>query len=194
MEVRLLGSLEVVVEGAPVEIEAPKERAVLEVLALRSGEVVPSAALIDALWGEDPPPSAPKSLHSHVSRLRQALPEGTIATVGAGYRLCLDPDDVDAIRLARLAGAARQAAAGDDPGRALLLAEEAQRLWRGAPLGDLADGELRRGQTVRLEELRATTGELRVDARLALGDHEQVVAELEALVARSRCGNGAGPS
>lgn len=183
MEVRLLGSLEVVVEGAPVEIEAPKERAVLEVLALRSGEVVPSAALIDALWGEDPPPSAPKSLHSHVSRLRQALPEGTIATVGAGYRLCLDPDDVDAIRLARLAGAARQAAAGDDPGRALLLAEEAQRLWRGAPLGDLADGELRRGQTVRLEELRATTGELRVDARLALGDHEQVVAELEALVA-----------
>ncbi len=183
MEVRILGPLEVEGETGPLSVPTPKERAVLEVLALRGGDVVPTDVLIDALWGIDPPRSAAKSLQSHVSRLRRALPNGAIATEDNGYRLAVLPEDVDAHRFERLVSAGRQAADGGDPRRAIGLLDRGLDLWRGTPLTELADGSLRTGQTVRLEELHLAAAETRVDAHLALGHHEQVVPELEALVA-----------
>lgn len=183
MEVRILGPLEVEDETGPLSVPTPKERAVLEVLALRTGEVVPTEVLIDALWGIDPPRSASKSLQSHVSRLRRALPTGAIATDGAGYRLDVLPEDVDAHRFERLVSAGRQAADGSDHRRAVSLLDRGLDLWRGTPLTELADGSLRIGQTVRLAELHLAAAETRVDAHLALGHHEQMVPELEALVA-----------
>ncbi len=184
MEVGILGPLEVQGENGPLTVASPKERAVLEVLALRGGAVVPTDVLIDALWGIDPPRSAPKSLQSHVSRLRRTLPAGAIATEGVGYRLVVLPEDVDAHRFERLVAAGRQAADGGDHRRAIRLLDRALDLWRGAPLTDLADGSLRIGQTVRLEELQLAAAETRVDAHLALGHHEVMVPELESLVAQ----------
>lgn len=182
MEVRILGPLEVRGESGPILATTPKERAVLEVLALRGGDVVPTEVLIDALWGFEPPRSAPKSLQSHVSRLRRVLPAGAISTEGAGYRLTVSPEDVDAHRFERFVAAGRQAVDGGDPRRAIRLLDRALDLWRGSPLTDLSDSHLRVGQTVRLEELRLAAGEARVDAHLALGHQEAMVAELEALV------------
>ena len=183
MEVRILGPLEVQGDGGPLLVTTPKERAVLEVLALHGGDVVPTGVLIDALWGFDPPLSAAKSLQSHVSRLRRALPDGAIATEGAGYRLTAAPEAVDAHRFERLVAAGRQAADGGDHRRAIQLLDRALDLWRGTPLADVADGSLRTGQTVRLDELRLSAAEARVDAHLALGHQEAMVAETEALVA-----------
>ncbi len=101
MDVRLLGQLEVD-DGERVRIEAPKQRAVLEALAIFADVDVSPDTLIDAIWGDSPPPTAGKSLHSHVSRLRSVLPEGVIVTDGQAYRLDIDPDDVDVHRFERL--------------------------------------------------------------------------------------------
>ena len=183
MEVRILGPLEVQGDSGPLLVTTPKERAVLEVLALHGGDVVSTDSLIDALWGFHPPRSAAKSLQSHISRLRRTLPADAIATEGSGYRLTVAPEDVDAHRFERLVAAGRQAADGGDHRRAIQLLDRALDLWRGTPLADLAEGALRTGQTVRLDQLRLASAEARVDAHLALGHQQAMVAETEALVA-----------
>jgi predicted ATPase/DNA-binding SARP family transcriptional activator len=179
----MLGPLEVSQDGAPLPVEAPKERAVLEVLALRVGEVVSAETLVDALWGDHPPGSALKTARTHVSRLRRALPAGAIATEASGYRLAVPADAVDAHRFLTLAEGGRQALRDGDPGWAVALLEDAVGLWQGAPLSDLADGELRQGQVARLAEVHADAEERLTEAHLVLGHHELVVANLESLVA-----------
>ena len=184
MEVRILGPLEVRGDRGPVSIDTPKERAVLEVLALRAGDLVEPDVLIDALWGPEPPRTAAKSLQSHISRLRRALPAGTVLTEAGRYRLVVeDVNDVDVLLFQRLIDAGRQALDISDHRRAAQLLERALDLWRGSPLADVAPGPLRDGQTVRLAELRVTALEMRIDALLGSGHHDAVVAELEALVA-----------
>ncbi len=179
----MLGALEIDVDGEPVTIDSPKERAVLEVLALHTPDVVSADALIAALWGEEPPASAPKTLQSHVSRLRAELPDGAIVTESAGYRLGCGRDAVDVHRFEDLARAGRQAHEGGDHQWAIELLDDARSLWRGAPLVDVADTPRSLGQRTRLDELRAAVVEDRVDAHLAAGLHREMVAELEALVA-----------
>jgi predicted ATPase/DNA-binding SARP family transcriptional activator len=185
VEVGILGALEVGEGGDVVSIDAPKERALLEVLAIRVGEVVQAGTLVGALWGEDAPQSALRSLQSHLSRLRGALPDGLISTSEQGYSLMLHRDDVDAHRFEQLVASGREALGVVDPRRALPLLDDALQLWRGTPLVDLADGAFRNGQVTRLTELKATAEELRVQARLALGHHEELIAEIEVLVADS---------
>ncbi len=179
---RLLGQLEVD-DGERVRIEAPKQRAVLEALAIFADSDVQPDTLIDAIWGDSPPPTAGKSLHSHVSRLRRVLPEGAIVTDGQAYRLDVDPDDVDVHRFERLGVAARQAIDGDEPARSLELVDAAINLWRGRPLEDLADGAVRAGQVARLDELLSTARELRLAALLGLGRHEQAIVDADELIA-----------
>ena len=58
VEFRVLGPLEVASGGEPLALGGAKQRAVLAVLLLRAGEVVPVERLIDEVWGNDPPPSA----------------------------------------------------------------------------------------------------------------------------------------
>ena len=178
----MLGQLEVA-DGERVRIEAPKQRAVLEALAIFADADVPPDTLIDAIWGDSPPPTAGKSLHSHVSRLRSLLPAGAIVTDGHAYRLDVDPDDVDVHRFERLVVAARQAIEGDEPARSLELVDAAIDLWRGRPLEDLADGAVRAGHVARLDELLSTAHELRMAALLGLGRHEPVIVDAEEMIA-----------
>ena len=115
--VGLLGPLTLVGEdGSLLAVPAaPKERAVLEMLALRPGRVVASAELIDALWGENPPRSASKALQIYISALRRSLPAGTIETSPGGYRLRAEPDRVDVIRFERLIRSGSRAVDDHDP-------------------------------------------------------------------------------
>ena len=83
-------------------MSAADENCVAQTLALAAGHVVTTNTLIDAVWGDDPPPSADKSLQSHMSRIRQQLPEGLIETAGHGYLLRVRPVDVDAHLLVHL--------------------------------------------------------------------------------------------
>jgi predicted ATPase/DNA-binding SARP family transcriptional activator len=137
-------------------------------------------ALVDAVWSEDVPDAAGTSLQVYVHGLRKALGADRIETHGSGYRLRLEPDELDAERCERLVERARSELAADDPAAALDDLAAALALFRGPALADLAGHPVaRRGGE--LEERRLQALELRVEAELALGRHERVLAELEAL-------------
>jgi DNA-binding SARP family transcriptional activator len=176
----LLGPLRVVDGDSDVTPARPKQRALLTVLLLRRGEVVPGADLIEALWGEEPPGTVQTALHGHVSNLRKLLGADRIRTRPPGYLLRAAPDEVDLARFEALLADAR---ARDDPGERSARLREALSLWRGTPLADLGDEAFAEREIARLEELRLAAIEDRVDADLALGRHSELVAELEPLVA-----------
>jgi predicted ATPase/DNA-binding SARP family transcriptional activator len=181
----LLGPLTLIGDdGALLTVPAaPKERAVLEMLALRPARVVRTSELVDALWGEKPPRSASKALQIYISALRRVLPVGAIETSPGGYRLRTDPDAVDVTRFERLVRSGSRAVEEGEPSRGAEHLQEALELWRGEPLVELAGQPSGMAEKARLTELRQGAEELLVDARLALGDHAGLVGDLEAAVA-----------
>ena len=184
-EFRILGPLEVLLDGRPVPLTRPKQRALLLALLLRANEVVSVDSLVDALWGERPPATALVALQGHVSQVRKLLPPESLVTRPPGYLLRVEPEWVDAHRFERLRAQAREALdAGDAPAAAASL-REALALWRGSPLSDLADGSLLRAEAGRLEELRVAAVEERIEADLAAGRDSDLVPELESLVQTS---------
>ena len=186
VQLRILGPFEVCDDsGQPLKLPAGHERALLAVLALRRGEVVSTDALVDALWGEQPPPTAAKALQGYVSHLRRAFESagesGVLVTQSPGYALRLGHDAVDAPRFEALAAQGwRQL--DDDPKGAVATFEEALALWRGPALGEFAFSEFAQREIHRLDELRLETIEGHIEGQLRLGRHGAVVAELEARV------------
>lgn len=185
MEVRLLGRLDVLVDGASRPLGGHRQRAVLAVLAVHANEVLSVDRLADEVWGGSPPPSAHGTLQRYVSHLRHALRGAPIAIESKrpGYLLGVAPDDIDVCRFERLVREGRGLLLGGSPDIAAVRLHEALALWRGEPLADFADEPFAQLESLRLQELRWTALELRIDADLALGRHRQVVAELDALVA-----------
>jgi DNA-binding SARP family transcriptional activator len=179
MEFRLLGAFEVWDNNQPVEIAGSKRRALLALLVLRANEVIRSELLVDQLWGERPPRNAAGALHNHVSRLRKTLGADTIASREWGYVLRAAPAEIDLRRFESLVTDAEPLAAQE---RASKLTE-ALALWRGPPLADLVNEPALQRDIARLEELRLSTLERRIDADLEAGRSAGVVGELEALVA-----------
>ena len=183
MEFRILGPLEVLEEGRPVPITGAKERALLAILLLHANEPVTTDRLIDELWGEAPPSTARKSLQVRVATLRRALPEGPLVTRGGSYLVQVDTDQLDLLRFERLLSDGRQALADGDAEAAAATLREALGLWRGRALADFADEAFAEPAVARLEELRLTALELRIEAELALGLQAQLVGDLRELVA-----------
>ena len=182
LEFRVLGPFEVSERGRPLDVGAGKQRALLALLLLRTGQVVSTDGLIDALWGERPPPSAPNSVHIYVSRLRRALGNGRLETHGHGYLLRLGSQELDLHRFEHLVVEGRELLASGDATRAAGTLRAALSLWRGPPLADFASEPFAQTEIARLEELHlAALGE-RIDADLALGRHVELGPELEALV------------
>src|SRR6266511_750625 len=177
MEFRILGPLEVLDdEGRPIPIHRGKEQALLAYLLLHRNELVASERLIDELWAERPPATAPKILQNAVSQLRKALGEGRLATRPPGYVLRLEPGELDLDRFERLA------AEGRKTGDAERL-REALAVWRGEPLANLRDELFAQRAALNLEEQRLAVLEDRIEADLAAGRHGELVSELEELVA-----------
>jgi YVTN family beta-propeller protein len=171
MDLRLLGPIEAAVEGRPVTLGPPKQRALLAMLALEAGRTVSADRLVDGLWGDDPPASAAKMVQLYVSQLRRLM-DGNgaeIVTRGRGYELRMRPEDLDVVRFTRLL----------EDGHA----REALSLWRGQALADLDGEPFAAAEIQRLEELRLRATERAIDDDLAAGRHAEVVAELDALVA-----------
>jgi DNA-binding SARP family transcriptional activator len=156
--------------------------------ALRAGDVVSRDALVDALWGDDPPTFAVKTLQGHVARVRRTLEAAGMAEVLAtrdpGYVLCIPADSIDLTAFESHATAGRAALADGDASRATTELGVALGLWRGDALADCRDGGWAAAHAVRLDELRLSTVEDRIDADLMLGHHGVLVGELESLVAR----------
>jgi DNA-binding SARP family transcriptional activator len=180
MEFRLLGPLEALSEGLPLPIGGQKQRGVLALLLLHANEVVSTDRLIDEVWGARPPKSVEASLQNCISHLRDIVGHELIERRPPGYRLNVDPDRVDARRFERALESAR---ALDPPERAAAL-REALALWRGPPLSDVEFEGVGRVEVARIEELRLTALEEHIDAELALGRHDLILGEIEALATR----------
>ncbi len=175
----MLGPFEVRTDdGGFADVPGARLRGLLIALALQPGRVVPKAALIDWIWGEQPPSDAVNALQRLVSRLRKALPAGSVEGQTDGYRLRIEPDAVDAVKFERLVGKARE---DGDPHRL----REALALWRGSAMQDvgLTDSGAFDAAVTRLEGLRLTALEDRFDAEISLGNGAGLVTELTDLVA-----------
>ena len=183
MEFRILGPLEAWDEGGEVSLGGPKPRALLAVLLLHPNEVVPADRLIDELWGEDSPERAAAALRVNVSRLRKALPQDVLTTRSPGYVIRVEPDDLDLHRFERLVEEGRGLLARGLAADASERLGEALSLRRGPALADFAYESFAQTAIARLEEIGLAAVELRIDADLTLGRHDELVGELEALVA-----------
>jgi YVTN family beta-propeller protein len=167
-------------DGRLVVLGAAKQRALLAMLALQPNQRVSARRLIEGLWGEQPPASAPKMVQLYVSQLRKLL-DGNgseIVTRGGGYELRLPADAVDAVHFERLVDEATHADVTPRP-----LVREALALWRGSPLDDIADEPFALLEIRRLEELWLRARELAIDAALAAGEDRAIIGELDVLVA-----------
>ncbi len=170
-------------DGAEIRIPARKERAVLAFLALRAGSVVSSAQLEAVLWGDDPPKTSRETLKTYVSHLRRALSGGQIETMPGGYRLAVSPIDVDVTGFETLLQSGIEAIDGRDLRQAAEVTTQALSLWRGEPLPDLADQPIGMAEAARLWDLRRAGQERNFAARLALGEHAELVGDLESAIA-----------
>jgi DNA-binding SARP family transcriptional activator len=186
VDFRILGPLEVLDQGLAIRLVGGKQRALLAALILHANETLSVDQLIDELWGERPPATAAKTVQVHVSRLRKALGGGdgdaVIATRDYGYALVLDRERLDAHMFERLVAEGRAELEAGRPERAASALEQALSLWRGPPLADLAYEPFVQREAGRLEELRISTLEALVDARLALGHHAEVIGDLAGLI------------
>lgn len=178
LEFRILGPLEVWDGDTALQLGGQRQRAVLALLALHPGEVVPSERLITELWGESPPRTASTALQNAISQLRKTLGADVLETRAPGYALRVDKAAIDACRFEQLLDEAR----GVEPARRAELLREALQLWRGPPLGDFAYESFAQNEAARLDELRLTALEERIEAELELGRAGDLVGELEALV------------
>ncbi|MFD1660494.1 BTAD domain-containing putative transcriptional regulator [Streptomyces caeni] len=189
MFIEVLGPLRIRYGQQRVNIPGEKLRALIATLALSAGEVVSGATLFDELWGETPPRTAANTLHGHIARLRRTLVQQTgdpsaqelVQTSSAGYRLEIDPENVDSIRFTRLVECVG-ATVHDDPRGGIALLESALRMWHGMALSDVGSGVTCSTAAVRLEAMKAVARELLVEAKLELGLHQHVVPELEQLL------------
>jgi len=181
MRIRMLGPFAVEVREETVKLAGPKQRAVLSLLALRANSTLSIDRLIEGLWGEQPPPTAPKMVQQYVSQLRRLLADAggpEILTHGRGYELQIDPDSVDALYFEQLVERAAREGDGDRGD----LARRALALWAGAPLVDLLDEPFAAPEARRLEELRLRAIELTIEGDLEEGRDADVVGTLQALV------------
>ena len=172
MEFRILGPLEVVVDGHAVPLGGARPRAVLALLLTHPNEVVSADRLIDDLWGANPPRTAANTIQQCISQLRKQLGVDRIETRPPGYVMRVDADELDLARFESLVGR------GD-----IESLREAIGLWRGPPLADLSYEQFAQAGIARLNEMQVVAHEKLIDRELELGRHSELVGEIERLVA-----------
>jgi DNA-binding SARP family transcriptional activator len=192
VEFNILGPFEVRdSEGATIQLPGGRERSLVALLLIHRGEVVSSDRIVDALWGERAPGTAGKAVQGYVSHLRRVLEPGresgdgggVLVTRPPGYVLRTDGVTIDAVRFERLADDGRRALEDGSAGEAVRLLDEALALWRGPALAEFAFEDFARDESGRLDDLRLSATEDRVESLLRLGRHSELVGRVDALVA-----------
>jgi predicted ATPase/DNA-binding SARP family transcriptional activator len=184
--VRLLGLLEVSGPKGELRLPGARQRAILALLALRAPGVVSRPQLVDGLWGTKPPPTAVKTLHSHIARIRQALSAiglgELLVTREPGYALALPPDCLDLAAFGARLTAGRRASQAGHMATAAAELRAGLALWRGEPLADCPVADWGQAEVARLHETMTGAAEALAETELALGEHGAVAGELERLV------------
>ncbi len=181
---RVLGPLDAHQQGETIETGAPKQRLLLAVLLLSANGVVSREAAIDRLWDDDPPSRAEAAIQVYIHNLRRVLGRDRIATRGTGYLLRAETGEIDALVFEQRLAEGRAALAAGDAPRAKGALDAALELWQGEALAGLPFVRFVAVERDRLGELRLVAEELRNEARLALGDHVELVPELSTFVAQ----------
>ena len=182
MEIRILGPLEVRDRGQALDLGGGKQRALLADLAIHRGGPLAAERLIEDLWAGNPPPSAAKTLQVLISRLRKTLGREAIVTRGGGYLLSVDCVTTDLDELEAYQRQARDASAVGDADAAAAATDAAIALFRARPLADFPYESFAQDEIARLEELRMTMLEERIEHELAAGRDSELISELESLV------------
>ena len=195
MQIRLLGPLSVTVDGEDMTPTAPKPRRVLALLATSANQVVRNEQLIEEVWEDRPPSSVTTTLQTYVYQLRKSLHlaanqgrtgrthGAALRTFVGGYMLTLDQDALDARVFEKLAQRGRAQLAAGEVEEAARTLREALQLWRGPAMVDINPGPVLLSEALRLEEIRKSVLDLRIEADLRLGRHHELLAELIKLVA-----------
>jgi DNA-binding SARP family transcriptional activator/tetratricopeptide (TPR) repeat protein len=180
VDFRILGPVEALDEGRDVAPRRAKQRSLLVELLLHANQLMSSDRLIDSLWGDTPPDTAAKALQGHVSALRKLLGRERIRTEHGGYRLNVLPGEIDLDRFETALHAARVTTEPEERARQIALALSA---WRGEPLADVRYEAFAQPEIERIETLRTSALEERIEADLAAGRHAELLQEIERLVA-----------
>jgi len=185
VEFRILGPVEARADGHVLTLAGARQRALLAALLLGRGASLSRDRLVEDLWGEQEPHGDVKTLHVTVSRLRRSLGihGQRLETTAHGYRLRLEPGELDLERFEASCDEGRRALAAGQPERAAGLLRAALAEWRGPPLADVSSEPFAASEVVRLEALHAAALEDRIEADLLAGRPGELVPELEALVA-----------
>ncbi len=179
MQVRLLGSVDVTVAGTPQVVSGLRRKAVLATLALHPGQIVSTDRLIDVVWAGRAPATAVNTVQRHVSHLRAVFGvRHAIVARPPGYLLDIGPEGTDVEGVERLTWEARRA---DQPAARVTLLRSALAHWRGQPLADITCLPWLEEQAGHLNQLRTSVSRALVDARLAAGEHTELIPELQRL-------------
>jgi DNA-binding SARP family transcriptional activator len=178
--VRVLGPVDLVVDGDVVFVGGRHERLVLAALAVSANHWVTSDQLAQILWGDQPPSSRMNTLQTYVSRLKHRLGSERVSGEDHSYELRVAADELDALVFEQNVSEAEESL--DQPGRCLELCRGALALWRGPPFGELGDEEPFQLEAIRLTELRLRVMEMQLESRLMTGQPDLAIGALEALV------------
>ena len=181
VEVRLLGSVSLLVDGQPVPVPGARQRVALAALALAPGGTVSSEALADYLWGDAQPTNVRPALHTTITRLRKLVGTDRVVSTPSGYALVVPDDAVDVRRFRSLVAVARQA---QDPDAEASLLQEARGLWRGEALDGVDSQRLLTEHALPLTEEWFAATERLIDLRLTAGDHGDLTGDLRGLISR----------
>jgi peptide/nickel transport system substrate-binding protein len=189
IQFRVLGPLQVLRDGNPVSIGGAQQRAVLAFLLAERERAVSVDQIADALWGERPPAGYAATIQTYIFHLREMLepdrtkgdPPGVLVTEPGGYRLTIDPGEVDAADFEFLIESGESFVMRGLPAEGAADLRRALSLWRGSVLADLAGYDFVARLSSRLDELRLRAIESRIDAELALGHHTSLIVELNSL-------------
>ena len=185
MRFRLLGQVEVAYGGRSSVIERPRQRAVLAYLLLSANRLVSTDALIDAVWGGAAPATARTQIQADISAIRRVFrlidAPDVVRTERVGYRIVVEPGQLDLDEFADLIERARTALASGDADEAARVLGHALGLWRGPALADVAADYVEAARTG-LEERRLAAYEDLAYAQLRLGRHAEVIAGLTPVV------------
>lgn len=182
----ILGPIEIKVDGRSIPLPGGHARSLLGLFLLNPNRILSADDLIDALWRDNAPRTAPNVLQAHVVSLRRALRAGDEALVArlethpSGYRLRVEPHESDAeVFDAEVADAERLAPR--DPLAAVDELRRALARWRGTIDAGGPESSDAAGAIARLEELRLDASEKLAELNLELGRARDVAADLEPL-------------
>ncbi len=187
---KVLGPLEVLDGDRICTPTPPKVRRVLALLLLRANQVVPMDAIIEELWGEEPPLSAVGTAQTYIYQLRKALDRSATLTDGSewlltkppGYLMRVTPDQIDSYEFEQLSRQGRELLDAGRFDQASRVLHQALAMWQGPSLANVRAGDLIQAHAIHLEEQRMRSLELRIQADAELGHHLELVCEMRSLV------------